>query len=314
MKRLPALTLLSAVLAFTQAMASDCPVKSDGPVISAYSQQSDRSIHCNYVNSVESIFSEIERFSEDDVKVNLFVQSIYDNASFDGGNIIEVPEQLIFRGTYSQEYPVGIMANLSTVAHEYGHALLAKIFGRELSQYPVVKAYDQANLEISKLKIKLNLNPDSIELQQEISEKNKAILANKDFIRYSVISTNYSELYADVVAVYLNNNKNAIMSALYYDEMSDFQFRMIQARSFDTEFTSTHTKYMSEVHGHFALTRNYIGKNLWPESASDKKIMLKKIGDAIVAEVKKLLDEKSEMPEYKVSNKNLIERLKKSEL
>jgi hypothetical protein len=313
MKTIPSLILLlSGLLSASYSLAGDCSLQKNSPIIEAYSEQASNQMNCDYVTAVESVVTDIQKYSEERVPVNLFVQHSFDNASFDGGSIIEVPEQLIFLSPYGQEFPADLVANLATVAHEYGHALLEKKFENALlKQFPKHAGFIKAQQEISKLKIQVLEKPTSLELQKQLKEKNAALLANKNFIRFSKLTTAYSELYADVVAVYQYNEKGAIFKALYYDEMNDQQYRMVQTRDFDTEFTERYSSFMTEEHGHFALTRTYIGKNLWPTNNAQKKVMLKKIGDAIVEEVRLMLQKGTELKGYKIDNKLLIERLKK---
>lgn len=312
MKTIPTLALLLGSFITTSAFAGDCPLKEKSPVIEAYAISSSGQMDCRYVTNVEDMIIGVQKFSEEKVPVNLFVQHIFDNASFDGGTIIQVPERLIFTSEFGQEYPTTVVANLATVAHEYGHALLEKKLENELlKQFPQYAGFIPLSQEISALKIAALKNPDSKDIQQELEVKNKELLANKNFILFARLTTGYSELYADVVANYHLDDKSAIFSALYYDEMNDRAFKMVQTRDFNTEFTDRHKVFMTEEHGYFAYTRTYIGKNLWPKNLNEKKVMLKKIGDAIVEEVRSLLTKGSDLPDYETANKLLIERLKK---
>nr|BDT29429.1 hypothetical protein BHI3_28950 [Bacteriovorax sp. HI3] len=312
MKTIPTLVLLLGGLLTNLAFAHDCPLKENSPVIEAYAVSSSGQMDCGYVTNVEDMIIGVQRFSEEKVPVNLFVQHIFDNASFDGGTIIQVPERLIFTSEFGQEFPTTVVANLATVAHEYGHALLEKkLENALLKQFPQYAGYITFSQDISALKIAAVKNPDSKDIQQKLEAKNKELLNNKNFIRFARVTTAYSELYADVVANYQFDDKSAIFTALYYDEMNDRAFRMVQTRDFNTEFTDRHKVFMTEEHGYFAYTRTYIGKNLWPKNLDEKKVMLKKIGDAIVEEVRILLTKGSDLPDYEAANKSLIERLKK---
>lgn len=305
--------LAGCLLSVNQALAGECALKKPGPVIEAYSMETSGQMNCDYVSAVETMIISVQQFSEDKVPVNLFVQRTFDNASFDGGTIIQVPERLIFTSEYGQEYPTTVVANLATVAHEYGHALLEKkLENGLLKEFPQYAGFISLSQEISALKIQALKNPDSLEVKKKLEEKNQALLANKNFIRFARITTSYSELYADVVATYQANDKSAIFTALYYDEMNDRAFRMVQTRDFNTEFTERHRVFMTEEHGYFALTRNYIGKKIWPQDNNQKKTMLKKIGDAIVEEVRALLIKGSDLPDHEEANKLLIKRLSKN--
>lgn len=305
------LLLVSSFITINSAMAGPCPLKSNSSVIEAYSLKASGEMNCNYVSEVEDVITNIQQYSEDQIAINLFVRGVDNNASFDGGSIIEVPEQLVFTNKFGQRYPAFLVSNLATVAHEYGHALLEKKLEDELlEQFPKEVGFIKASKEISNLQIQIQENPDSKELINELKEKNSARIKNRDFIRFARLTTTYSELYADVVAAYQYLNKGAIFKALYYDEMNDQEFRMVQTRDFDTVFTDEHNVFMTEEHGYFAYTRNYIGKNLWPSDIDQKRSMLKQIGDAIVEEIRELLISGKNLPDYKEANQLLINRLK----
>ena len=216
MKTIPTLILLlSGLLSANYSFAGDCALQKNSPIIEAYSEQASNQMNCDYFTAVESVVTDIQKYSEERVPVNLFVQHTFDNASFDGGTIIEVPEQLIFLGPFAQEYPADLAANLATVAHEYGHALLEKNFENALlKQFPKQAGFIKANQEISKLKIQVLENPTSLELQKQLKVKRAALLANKNFIRFMKLTTAYSELYADVVAVYQYGEKGAIFKEI----------------------------------------------------------------------------------------------------
>lgn len=291
--------------------ASECSLKVDGPVMAARPFAGlDRDLNCTFVNQVESLISEIQKFSETPLKVNLLVRIAHSGASYDGGSNLEIAEQLVFDGNWGQEYGGSHYSNMSVVAHEYGHALLQDKMEKELSKkYPVVKEYSLAKKELSKIEMELAKNPSSESLQQLLKDKTAAMINNKAFTKFFVLGGPYSELYADVVAVFNENSKGAIYNALYYDQMSKFAFRMIHARDFDSEFDQKYETFMTEAHGYFAHTRTYIGKNLWPTNNEEKKVYLHLIGDAIIAEMDKLMSTDSDLLEFPEGNKSLIARL-----
>lgn len=303
-------TLLVTSSFCTQLWASECNIGSELTVVDAFPAEAGRKINCNYVQQVENIIEEIQRISEEKVPVSLMVRAIYSGASFDGGTIIDVPERLVFSNNYGQEFGVSLPANLTVVAHEYGHALLRAKMERSFKKsFPDAYNYMQARKEVSALSIKLIQNPESVEYRDLLKKKEAAITGNKKFMDFFMLHLAYSELYADVVAVYTDSSKNSIFSALYYDEMSKFEYKYVQTRSFDSEFDRSHTVYMSEPHSYFALTRSFIGKKMWPANEAEKKVMLKKIGDAIVEELADLLKSGSPLPSHEEGNQRLIKRL-----
>ena len=293
------------------AMSSECSLKEDGPVMDARPFMGlDRDLNCSYVDQVENLITSIQKFSESPLKVNLLVRTSYGGASFDGGLNLEVPEQLVFEGPYGQEYGVSHYSNMTVVGHEYGHALLQDKIEKELSaKYPLVKEYSEGKKELSKIEIELAKNPKSEALKQLLKDKTAAMINNKAFTKFFVMGGSYSELYADVVAVFNENSKGAVFNALYYDQMSKHAFKMIHARDFDSEFDSKYEMYMTESHGYFAHTRSFIGKNLWPSNNEEKKKYLKLIGDAIIIEMDKIMALDGDIPSFKEGNESLIKTL-----
>lgn len=179
-----------------------------------------------------------------------------------------------------------------------------------MNLYPNEASFILASKELSNLRLLSLEKEEDAKLKEDYKQKNEEIYKNQDFIRFAKVTTAYSELYGDIVAAYYNNSKNAMLEALYFDEMKTREYQMIQTRSFDTEFTSAHEVFMTEEHGYFAYTRNYIGKNLWPKNETEKRKYLKFIGDAIVGEIKNLLSQKKTLPDFKIANSNLIKALK----
>lgn len=291
--------------------ASECTLNVDGPVIAARPFAGvDRELNCTFVSQVESVLAEIQNFSEVPLKVNLLVRTSFSGASYDGGTNLEIAEQLVFDGAWGQEYGASHYSNMAVVAHEYGHALLQDKMEKELSKkYPFFKEYSLAKKELSKIEIELTKNPKSEVLQQLLKDKTAALVNNKVFTKFFVIVGPYSELYADVVAVFNENSKNAIYNALYYEQMNKFALRMVHTRDFDSEFDQKYEVFMTEAHGYFAHTRTYIGKNLWPKNNEEKKIYLRLIGDAIISEMDQLMSTKNELLEFSEGNKSLISRL-----
>jgi hypothetical protein len=303
---------LACTFLLSVAVANECPLKSDGPIMKAVTYLGhDRQLSCDYVSRVESLIEEVQKFSEDKVKVNLVVRSANDGASFDGGYNIDVPEQLVFYGEYGQDFGMDIFSNLTVVAHEYGHALLDKKFNQILSpKYPVVKDYFDARKELSNLEIEFAKNPTSEELKNRIEAKTKKVQNDGAFNRFFVLLLPYSELYADVVAVYNDNDKSAVYNALYYPQMTKFAHKMVKTRDFGAEFDiNVYDRYMTEAHGYFANTRTYIGNNLWPKNDVEKNQILKKLSNAIIEEMSQILDKDGVLPDYDVGNASLIKRL-----
>lgn len=293
----------------TQALGTECSIAPNGAIISAMTDSQTHNLNCSYITDIENLITDIQKMSDEKMAVNIITKTSFDNASFDGGSIIEVPEQFIFHNAYEQEYSSSLAATLVVVAHEYGHALLQKKLERTLmADFPEYAGFILARQEISRLQLENTLHP-SPELAESLSRKITETTNNQNFIRFIQLTTGYSELFADVVAVYYKNDKSAMLKALYYDQMSTLEFQNAQTRDFDTIFDSRFDKFMTDPHGFFAYTRTYIGKNLWPLNEAKKKTMLIKLSDAIVSEIRQSLKNKTKLPDFQTANKQLIKRL-----
>jgi hypothetical protein len=312
MKKLMMTASTCALLLTANAWSSECVINPDSEVMDVVSAQGgSHDVYCGYVDQVQDVIIDVQKFSEDQTPVNILVRKYYNNASFDGGLNLQVPQQLFFSGDYGQEYGTTLMSNLTVVAHEYGHALLQNKIERELGpKFSIVKEYMRLHKELSQLDIAIAKNPESKEIADLLAKKNEFLKNNTPTTKFFILHAGYSELYADLVAAFSENNKDAILNALYFDSMSRDAFMGIQTRSFNSTLTSRHEKFMTEAHGYFAYTRNYIGKELWPSSKEDRRMFLKKIGDAIIAELAELLTTKQDLPNFKEGNKRLIKRLK----
>lgn len=314
MTNLSKLFLLSLFIAINSAIA--CEFNPEGPILHAYNLKKEGEPNCDYIHDVEELMNSVQTFSEDKVSLNLFVRYVDNSPAFDGGSIIEIPERFVMSSTErnGEDYYVPLVHNITVVAHEYGHALLDKKLEKTLMQeFPEEVGYIEASKELSELKIAklLKLNPES---KENLDKAQNEIYANKKFQRFANLTAAYSELYADVVAVYYSNSKSAITDAIFMTGSGIQALRIAQLRDFNTEFTPKHEVFMNEQHSYFAYTRNYIGKKLWPKNLAEKQKMLVKIGDAIVAEVRSMLVKGTDLPEYGEANRRLIQRLKKIKL
>lgn len=291
--------------------SSGCDLKENTPIVSYHFINGASDRDCDFLVSVEKVISTVQEFSEDALPINIVLESKATNAGYDGGTIVQLPKNLVFLNQWGQEYSSYAASNYIVFAHEYGHALFQKKVEKELlklfpEQVNAILAYK----ELSKLRVLSLENAEDTKLKDEYKLKNEELYKNKEFIRFAQLTTAYSELYGDVVAAYYDNSKNAMLEALYFDEMKTREYQMIQTRSFDTEFSQVHEVFMTEEHGYFAFTRNYIGKNLWPANEIEKRKYLAIIGDAIVGEVKNLLKQKKSLPDFKTANASLIKALK----
>jgi len=304
-------SILLSLTPFSLWASTGCALKENTP-ISSYHFINGASEHdCDFLLSIEDLIFSVHQFSEDALPINIVLQPKASNAGFDGGTIVELPKNLVFYNQWGQEYSSYAVTNYTVFAHEYGHALFEKKLENELMNlYPNEVSYILVSKELSNLRLLSLENEEDVKLKDDYKQKNEELYSNQDFIRFAKMTTAYSELYGDVVAVFYNNSKNSMLEALYFDEMKTREFQMIQTRSFDTEFKPAHEVFMTEEHGYFAYTRNYIGKNLWPKNETEKRKYLKIISDAIIGEVKNLLSQKKAIPEFKTANANLIKALK----
>ncbi len=295
---------LSSAIANAE-LVSNCPTSTINKVYSSHGQIID----CKNVQELDSSFNQInilfnKNYSQE---INIVLTPVGDNASFDLGSFLELPSRMVRYDRFGHEYPLSL-AHLSPIAyHEYGHYLFQELLK---SQFP--RKYDTLFAlfqKISHLKA-IGFEKNQAYLDKEILEKVMSeIKAHPEIKLFNEIITPYTELYADIIAVYFSNDKNAILNALYYDEMNSTEYQMVRHRSFDSRFDKMSSMYMSGPHNFFAMTREYIGKNLFPKNEGDKNSALIKIEKAMIKNIQ--IDyERGKLLDFDTKNQELINAIK----
>ena len=264
----------------------------------------ENAISCSKISSFQSTVRDISAFFNNAPEVRLIISSQSSNASFDYGETIYIPLQLTFPGKYGGMNFGDPTQTEYILAHEYGHAIFAKLLSENdfyRDMYIVDKEY--SNLEFSK-KLSISFTEEDESKLIELKEKKNS------YNKLRKLLSDYSEFYADVITVYYSNNKETMLNALYYFEMSDQSYQLVLARSFSENFVDISNRIYHEEHASLVLARQFIGRDLWPNSAEDKENHLQLIYTAIEAEVLYRLENEV----YKMSpeelNKSLIKRMK----
>lgn len=188
-------------------------------------------------------------------------------------------------------------------AHEIGHL----IFNDWLkNSFPEIKPFATFMKEHDKFVIS-NSNPHEDYFSQAKNSWSQEAALVRD------IQKPYSELFADVVAVFYKNDREALykayelkgMSAKARKERSQYSFKQITTLSNEDD---------KNIHFFFSPSRIDLAKKFmkFPLSASQKRSALKTIHEILVAEMKDLYREKKR-PSDKVNlNKSLMKRIESS--
>lgn len=290
-----------------------CELGDNAPISRAYKANKGNYLSCSQITAFNDTLNEVKAIVKDAPKVNLFIQQEYPNASFDMGSIIRIPLTLTFSGKYGMTYRGSYFASHTILAHEYGHA----IFANKMKKYDFYNKIQALSMKASNLEINIQEayakgNPGGItdHYFNLLSKINKQRREDKELQATARITRAYNELFADVVAVAVLNNKSAITNALFYNEMSDNRYEFVLARQFSNNYLDMNGPYMFEEHTMFAPTRQFIGENLWPITDKEKTELIEKVFQASVIEIKKGL-KRDKQPRAKELNRQLIATLKK---
>lgn len=268
-----------------------------GGVVTEVRFQAD--LNCDLARELSDIFNGMaQRFGEAP-SVRLLVGVSSDNASFDNGSVVQVPVQLVFSGTYGREHSVPAASLYAAAAHEYGHAIFHEKVRRHFPQYKDLFA---GLAEISDLKWRAEQSVES--LRARYSE----LMENESYQSFMRHLTAYAEFYADTVTVFYFNDKSAMFKALYYGAMTDFQYQYVRMRDFDSEVSVQWEHLLYEDHAKLAYARSYVGKNLWPQDATQ----VSRFANLIAQEVLRTLGHdiiQQEPTDYLSANEELIRNL-----
>lgn len=259
--------------------------------------------NCDIAKDISDVVNEISA-TFGGPSVTLIIGGASDNASFDLGHLIELPYQMIFYGRYGTEYPVPRMSVVTSAAHEYGHAIFHERFKKEFPHFADMVAKLAKVSDVKEAKARGQAT------QEQLNQAMTDLTKTPSYAEFSKYFSAYSEFFADVIAVYNMQDKSAMLSALYYQQMSDTDFAFIRMRDFAPKPTERYEAMLSEEHAKLAIARTYVGESLWPKDKLQAKQYEEKILSAIMA-VAKVDVTTGKSPEWKEMNDNLIAELKK---
>lgn len=258
---------------------------------------------CELAKELADSFNDMAQTFAVASQVTLVIGGPMDNASFDNGHIIQVPYRMVFYGDYGTEYPVPINSLMISASHEYGHAIFQEYLKKSLPQFADLFAAFNARSD-KKLVLLRGGKDDSL------MEDAKRLAETAEYKAFYKL-TPYSEFYADVLAVFIHNDKSAMLRALYYPQMSPFQYNYIRMRDFEGEPDPRWSSLMYEEHSKLAYVRSYVGKSMWPENRAEARTRAGQIVNAILNVVQINLAQGND-PDVQDANNQLIEELKKT--
>lgn len=260
----------------------------------------------DFNKDITKITAAIDSYKISDVSVNVVIKPESDNASFDSGSIVEIPRTMVMYNHMGSnpDYKTSMDA-LAVYAHEYGHA----VFDAHITA--AIPAYD----EMKRIKREISmrsLRPFNERLTQEqglanqkrIKELTDSLLANKEILRLARLTLPYHEVFADTIAVFVFNSKNAIHQALYYNDIGDRDGgfgggfgpptghynphdpnRNIIGRDFSVVH-DVNTWSNNSEHSLFSPLRSVIGsEECWPTTDADRAAKLKELLKMLLADL-----------------------------
>jgi hypothetical protein len=203
------------------------------------------------------------------------------------------------------------MDALAVYAHEYGHA----VFDAHITA--AIPAYE----EMKRIKREISmrsLRPFNERLTQEqglanqkrITELMDSLKSNKEILRLARLTLPYHEVFADTIAVFVFNSKNAIHQALYYNDTGDHDGAGFGGGGFGRgigipgghynphdpnrniigrDFSVVHdvnTWSNNSEHSLFSPLRSVIGSDeCWPTTDADRAAKLKELLKMLLADL-----------------------------
>ncbi|EPZ49698.1 hypothetical protein M902_0885 [Bacteriovorax sp. BAL6_X] len=286
-------------------------------VASAFKVKHRETINCSDVDWAEKALSKVANLKPDAPMVNLELLTRDNGASFDIGETVRIPLHLTFTNQWGQVFNSYAIGTDAILYHEYSHAIFGKRIGKLF--YPKLKALAErlSRFKIYRQKAYAEGNPRNVVeyYTKQIESIEERVKTHNELEKYH-LSSPYNELFADLMAVLVTNNRNAIFNALYYDEMTDEAYQLIKLRSFEDQNTKYDNRGLYEEHGELALVRQYIGEEILPKIFKNKneeelkKELIKIVLDSIEAQ----MDERIRKNAFKISpmhsNTSLIEEIK----
>ncbi|MFG1486332.1 hypothetical protein [Halobacteriovorax sp. RZ-1] len=286
-------------------------------VASAFKVKKRESISCSDVDWAENALSKVANLKPDAPMVNLELLARDNGASFDIGETVRIPLHLTFTNQWGQVFNSYTIGTDAILYHEYSHAIFGKRIGTQF--YPKLKALAErlSRFKISRQKAYAEGNPRNVVeyYTKQIESIEARIKTHNELEKYH-LSSSYNELFADLMAVLVTNNRNAIFNALYYDEMTDDAYQLIKLRSFEDQNTKYDNRGLYEEHGELALVRQYIGEEILPKifKKENEEELKKELIKIVLESIESQMDKRIRKAAFKTSpmhsNTALIEEIK----
>lgn len=286
----------------------------------AYKVRKNDFVDCEDAYWADNAIKKVSLISTTVPKVSIELMSRDSAAFFDIGSIVRMPLHLTFSNHWGQVFNSLNLGTDAILYHEYSHAIFGEVIGKKF--YPGFKAQAES---LSRYKMALqdayatgNYGNKADYYEKQIKRLQAQMKEHKEIDRYH-LSSSYNEFFADLVAVLVTNNPNAILSALYYDEMSDQSYQMIKLRSFEDQGTNYDNNLLSEIHGELAIARQFVGENILKEIFKIKdedhaQHMKKEVLDKVLLAIEKQMDKRIKTNDYGISprknNESLIAEIK----
>lgn len=233
---------------------------------------------CDFARETTAILQRIEGFTPRLPRVSLVIREKSTNASFDNGVLIWMPK--VFEipqkdGSVAYATTQGLQTAL---AHEYGHAILNEAIKEHLD-------VEWGSVFSSLMDISL-ISYDNLVANQSSMAIRRAggqLGANEEFMSMMALMPSYSELYADVVAIFANaGNLKAMQQAIYLEEGGGHRHR-----DFSSMPSSAAIAAEKDPHTSLSMTRYYLG-TIIPQMQTDeqKRSFLLLLEAAIVESLK----------------------------
>ncbi|WP_412471150.1 hypothetical protein [Halobacteriovorax sp. RT-2-4] len=312
-----AIDIKSKLLDFHQ-IQEELKCESDFTYISsAFKVKKSDSINCSDVEWANNAIAKVAKLREDSPVVNLELLSRDNGASFDIGETIRIPLHLTFTNQWGQVFNSYSIGTDAILYHEYSHAIFGERIGKKF--YPKLKALAErlSRFKVNRHKAYAEGNPRNVVqyYTKQIEVIEERIKNHSELEKYH-LSSSYNELFADLVAVLVTNNRNAIFNALYYDEMTDDAYQLTKLRSFEDQNTKYDNRGLYEEHGELALVRQYIGEKILPNifKKENEEQLKKDLLEIVLESIESQMDERIRKSAYKISpmqsNTALIEEIK----
>lgn len=267
----------------------------------------------DFVKSITDKTAEVDALNLAKVKIDIIIIPEDSNASFDNGHNINISRSMGFSNHLGTDFAYKTTADIINVyAHEYGHAVFDKYISAALPEYAEVKQLFNQMSDLELKPYQSQLTPEQLKATRDQYKALYDSLKTKpELVRVLSLTLAYHEVFADTIAVFTADSKNAISEALYnplarpYDKYARI---MWEGRDFGSKH-DLDTWDMDEEHLLFSPLRSQIGlEECWPKSAADKTRKLKFLAKILTEQMQKknAAKQKATIPD----NRELIEKYK----